>query len=121
MSRSINIFLQLLTSICFSLSAKIHYEGTLENGTKIASSRDLHQAPLQFQLGEHHVLEGLEVAVENMSVGQIVEATIPALYAYGHQGFPPKIPPCSTLIFCIELLEIIQQPMEERLQALRQT
>lgn len=100
----------------------IHYDGRLENGThSIASSRknnnntrnDHHSsnfssnkdtAALQFELGARHILGGLEVAVEHMSVGQTVEATIPALYAYGHVGYPPKIPPRATLIFQIKLI-----------------
>lgn len=52
------------------------------------------------------MLEGLEVAVEHMSLGQMAEATIPSLYAYGHVGYPPKIPPRATLIFQIELVGI---------------
>ena len=69
--------------------------------------RNQKKAAFQFELGARHVLEGLEVTVEHVCVGQIVEATIPMLYAYGHQGFPPKIPPRSTLIFTVELLEIV--------------
>lgn len=75
----------------------------MENGTKISSMMD--QA-FQFELGARHVLEGIEAAVEHMCEGQTVEATIPSLYAYGHQGFPPKIPPRATLVFTIELLKI---------------
>jgi FKBP-type peptidyl-prolyl cis-trans isomerase len=49
----------------------------------------------------------LEVAVQRMSTGQLVEVTIPHLYAYGQRGHLPEIPPRSTLIFRLELVEII--------------
>ncbi|CAB9499190.1 FK506-binding protein 1 [Seminavis robusta] len=90
---------------------QIRFEGRLENGTVIASSKHQKSA-LQFELGKQHVLEGLEVAVEHMCVGQKVEVTIPPLYAYGHQGFPPKIPPRSTLIFVLELVDVISSDKE---------
>lgn len=93
------------------LNLQIQLEGRLENGTKITSSSrndndDNNKQALQFELGAKHILEGLEIAVQNMSIGQEVEVTIPSLYAYGHQGFPPKIPPRATLIFDIILMDI---------------
>ena len=101
---SIYLFTHILTF------RQIHYEGGLEQGSRniIASSRADPDTPaaLQFELGARHVLEGLEIAVAHMSVGQMVEATIPSLYAYGHVGYPPKIPPRATLIFQIELMDI---------------
>lgn len=83
----------------------VHYEGRLENGTVIASTRE-RQQKFQFELGAKHVIEGLEVAVSKMSVGQVAEVIIPSLYAYGSLGYLPKIPPRSTLIFTLELLQI---------------
>ena len=78
----------------------------MENGTKVESSKDRNQ-PLSLKLGQGHVMEGWEVALVNMHLGQVAEVTIPHLYAYGEQGYPPKIPPRSTLIFRMEVLKII--------------
>lgn len=75
---------------------------------RVDSTRDRNQ-PLQFQVGAKQVIYGLDVAVQNMTLGQDVEVTIPYLYAYGQRGHPPKIPPQSTLIFRLELLEIEDQ------------
>jgi FKBP-type peptidyl-prolyl cis-trans isomerase len=61
--------------------------------------------PFCFVLGKEEVIEGLNVAVEHMKIGQLVEVTIPYLYAYGEQGYMPQIPPKSTLIFHVELLD----------------
>ena len=88
---------------------QIRFQGFLENGTPIADSQD---RAFRFEVGaKQHVLEGIEVAVQSMCVGQRVEATIPALYGYGHQGFPPRIPPQATLVFKLELLGI--EPKEQ--------
>lgn len=69
------------------------------------STRDRNQ-PFEFELGAKHVIQGLEVALQRMSLGQLVEVTIPHLYAYGQRGHPPEIPSKSTLIFQLELLAI---------------
>ena len=52
---------------------------------------------------------GLDVAVQNISLGAIVEVTNPSLYAYGSQGHPPLVPKRATLVFRLELLEIEQR------------
>lgn len=82
----------------------VHYEGFLEDGTVFESSR-ARNIPIQFRLGFGHVMEGWEVAVPRMSKDQIAEVTIPHLFAYGEQGYPPKIPPRATLMFRMELLD----------------
>jgi len=86
----------------------VHYEGFLEDGTLLDSSR-ARQQPLKFKVGAGLVMEGWEVAMVNLVEGQEVEVTIPHLYAYGEQGYPPKIPPRSTLIFKMELLLITHE------------
>jgi FK506-binding protein 1 len=62
--------------------------------------------PLEFVVGAGQVIEGLDVCVQRMNVDQQVEVTIPYLYAYGEQGYPPKIPPRSTLVYRITLLRV---------------
>lgn len=67
------------------------------------SSRSRNQF-FQFILGGGQVIEGLDIAVSKMSVGQLVEATIPYPYHYGIAGYPPVILPRSTLVFRVELI-----------------
>ena len=85
-------------------TCRVHYEAYLENGKKFDSSRDRKQFFL-FRLGMGQVIDGWDVAVSKMSIGQLVEVTIPPMYAYGEQGYPPVVPPRSTLIFQIELFD----------------
>ena len=69
----------------------------------IDSSRKRNQ-PLCFVLVKGEVLQGWDVALARMCLGQITEITVPYLYAYGEEGYPPVVPPRSTLLFRVELL-----------------
>ena len=80
----------------------------MEDGSLLDSTRERKQ-PLEFQVGAGDVIKGLEVAVQRMQVGQLVEVTVPHIYAYGTQGRMPEIPSEATIVMKIELLEIIAQ------------
>jgi len=93
----------------------IHYEAYTEedlyngkNPVPFDSSRKRGKV-FHFRLGEQQVIEGLNVAVSKMSLGEEVEATIPFPYAYGVAGYPPVVPPRATLIFRVELIQFSSQ------------
>jgi FKBP-type peptidyl-prolyl cis-trans isomerase len=85
-------------------TVKVHYTGTLTNGTQFDSSRDRGQ-PFEFQLGAHQVIRGWDIAVSQMRVGDRWKVTIPWALAYGARGSPPTIPPKADLVFDIEVLD----------------
>jgi peptidylprolyl isomerase len=60
---------------------KIHYRGTLDDGTEFDSSHE--REPLEFTPGEGQVIPGFEQAVMSMTVGEQKTVTIPAEEAYG--------------------------------------
>jgi FKBP-type peptidyl-prolyl cis-trans isomerase FkpA len=83
----------------------VHYTGTLTNGSKFDSSLDRGK-PFSFKLGAGAVIRGWDEGVVGMKVGGKRKLTIPPEMAYGARGFPPVIPPNSTLVFEVELLGV---------------
>ncbi|XP_006006756.1 peptidyl-prolyl cis-trans isomerase FKBP14 [Latimeria chalumnae] len=89
----------------------VHYEGFLEkNGSMFHSSyKDHNRLPVWFTLGLKEVIKGWDLGLQKMCVGEKRKLTIPPSLAYGKEG-KGKIPPESTLIFHVELLEIRNGP-----------
>jgi FKBP-type peptidyl-prolyl cis-trans isomerase len=85
----------------------VHYTGTLTDGTKFDSSVD-RETPFQFTLGAGQVIQGWDQGVIGMKVGGKRTLTIPSDLAYGPTGRPGTIPPSATLIFDIELLNVVE-------------
>lgn len=83
----------------------MHYVGTLLNGTKFDSSRD-RGTPFEFTLGAGQVIQGWDQGIVGMKVGGKRKLTIPAPLAYGEHSPTPAIPPNSTLVFEVELLDV---------------
>ena len=73
-------------------TVKIHYTGTLDDGTQFDSSQG--RDPLEFQLGAGQVIPGFDQAVEGMSVGESKSVAIPADQAYGehHSQMVQEVP-----------------------------
>jgi len=82
----------------------IHYIAKLKDGTVIDNTYE-RDDPLTFHLGRGHVIRGWDEGLRLMSRGAKAEFVVPPHLAYGEKGFD-KVPPNSTVIFKIELLEI---------------
>ncbi|KAI6015557.1 hypothetical protein PISMIDRAFT_686791 [Pisolithus microcarpus 441] len=84
---------------------RIHYVGTLMDGSKFDSSRD-RGVPFDTEIGVGKVIKGWDEGVLQLSLGEKANLIATPDYAYGARGFPPVIPPNSTLKFEVELLKI---------------
>ena len=85
---------------------KCHYEGTLLDGTLFDSSIKRGQ-PAVF--GVNQVIPGWVEALQLMPEGSKWKLYIPSDLAYGAQGAGEMIPPHSTLVFEVELLEVLNK------------
>ena len=82
---------------------KVHYEGTLIDGTVFDSSYRRGEA---ISFGLNQVIQGWTEGVQLMSVGAKYKFFIPYNLAYGERGAGAQIPPYAALIFTVELLGI---------------
>lgn len=83
----------------------VHYTGTLENGKEFESSLNSGR-PSNFRIGVAEVIKGWDEGLMTMKVGGKRKFVIPSNLGYGSAGRPPDIPPNSTLLFDVELLDV---------------
>jgi FKBP-type peptidyl-prolyl cis-trans isomerase FkpA len=84
-------------------TVRVHYRGTLPNGTEFDSSYK-RNAPISFPL--RAVIPCWTQGVQKMKIGGKARLTCPAATAYGARGVPGVIPPNTELSFEVELLGI---------------
>ena len=86
-------------------TVKVHYQGTLLDGTVFDSSVQRGQ-PATFPLS--NVIKCWTEGVQEIKVGGKSRLVCPADIAYGDRGSPPAIKPGATLVFEVELIEIVK-------------
>ncbi len=87
-------------------TVKVHYHGTLIDGSVFDSSVD-RGIPATFPL--NGVIKCWTEGVQKIKVGGKARLVCPADVAYGDRGSPPRIKPGETLVFEVELLEIVKK------------
>ncbi len=85
-----------------------HYTGYLLDGTKFDSSVDRGQ-PFSTAIGVGRVIQGWDIAFTDMLIGEKRVLFIPPELGYGSRGAGGLIPPGATLVFDVELIDIISQ------------
>ncbi|KAG8335544.1 hypothetical protein J6590_064826 [Homalodisca vitripennis] len=83
----------------------VYYSGKLKSTSKVFD--EVTSGPgLSFRLGRGDVINGWDIGVVGMKVGGRRTITCPPAMAYGAKGYPPVIPPNSTLVFEVELKDV---------------
>jgi FKBP-type peptidyl-prolyl cis-trans isomerase len=90
---------------------KVHYHGTLRDGTVFDSSVD-RGSPATFPL--NRVIKCWTEGVQKMKVGGKSKLICPSDIAYGDRGAPPKISPGAPLVFEVELLAIEDEAQPQK-------
>ena len=90
----------------FTNQIKLYQQHYCKNTHKTNKNRD---EPFTFKLGTNEVIEGWEHGLSSMCIGERRKLTVPSDLAYGEEGAPPKIHPGATLVFDIELVNIIDK------------
>ena len=91
----------------------VHYTGWLTDQKMFDSSLDRNK-PFQFPLGMGRVIKGWDEGVSTMKVGGKRKLIIPPHLGYGSRGSGDVIPPDATLIFEVELLEVVGAAPEKK-------
>lgn len=87
-------------------TVKVHYTGTLLDGTKFDSSFDHpNQEPIEFEIGTGRVIQGWEEGIAMMNKGGKARLIIPSKLGYGERAQGP-IPAFATLVFEVELVDV---------------
>ena len=87
---------------------KVHYTGSLVDGTVFDSSVK-RGTPIEFPIGVGRVIPGWDEGIALLSEGGKAKLIIPAELGYGARGAGGVIPPNATLIFDVELIEIVKK------------
>ena len=92
------------------MTVAVHYTGTLKDGGTQFDSSVPRKVPIRFPLGTGRVIKGWDEGIAGMKVGGLRKLEIPASLGYGDKD-KGKIPPNSTLIFTVELMDVEETPL----------
>ncbi len=96
---------------------KIHFAINLLNGNKIFSTRDRGE-PIEIEYGKKFDTDGLEEAIGKMKKGGKANLIVPSSIAFGEMGRGGAIPPFSTLLYDVEIIDVRSKAEYEKEKAL---
>ncbi|KAF5293880.1 hypothetical protein FQA39_LY13585 [Lamprigera yunnana] len=88
----------------------INYESTLEDGTVIEKKEKF-----KVQLGDYEIVQGLDLALGLMNLGERCKLKVESRLAYGHKGYNHVVPPDADIYFDVELLTVEPEDEPENL------
>ncbi|XP_004380900.1 inactive peptidyl-prolyl cis-trans isomerase FKBP6 [Trichechus manatus latirostris] len=99
-------------------SVLVKYSGYLEHMDRPFDSNCFRKTPRLMKLGEDITLWGMELGLLSMRKGELARFLFKPTYAYGTLGCPPLIPPNTTVLFEIELLDFLDSAESDKFCAL---
>jgi len=87
-------------------SVRVHYVGKLENGDVFDTTRSA-GSPRLLTIGDKDQIKVWAEALPGMRVGEIRKMVVPPALGYGPKGRSPAVPPHATLVFEVELIDIL--------------
>ena len=85
---------------------QVSYQGSFLDG-HVFESTQARGAPLDFTIGHPDiVIKGLEMGIKQMRAGEIARIIIPSQLAFGEKGVPGIVPPFTTVVYDVELLNV---------------
>ncbi|XP_030763019.1 inactive peptidyl-prolyl cis-trans isomerase shutdown [Sitophilus oryzae] len=99
---------------------KVHYNAYTEHNAEPFDCTYGRKKPHIFTLGQGEVIPGLDIAVASMKINEKSQFLVKPAYAYGEFGCMDRIPPNSSVLFEIELIEIIESSAAEHYENLPQ-
>ncbi|CAJ1395619.1 unnamed protein product [Effrenium voratum] len=94
-------------------SCSCHLVGRLaSNGCVFESTAGKGQGPMRMELKKNAIIPGMELALQELSLGSVAEIRIPPELAYGKNGIPRIVPPSSELLFEIQLVQVDDEDCE---------
>ena len=99
---------------------KLQFKVSLVDGKQIFSTFDRPE-PVSFQYGKRFDTPGLEQAIGMMKKGTKVTVIVPSKMAFGEQGRGTIVPPYSTIIYNVEILDVLSKADYEKEQAIKKT
>ncbi|KAG0332468.1 FK506-binding protein 2A [Podila humilis] len=95
-------------------SLSMHYTGSLWSTGAVFDS-SVNRGPFDFVLGQGQVIQGWDLGLRGMCIGDKRKLSFPASLGYGDRGAGASIPPNSALVFEVELLAINGKGNKEEL------
>ncbi|CAL8096407.1 unnamed protein product [Orchesella dallaii] len=91
----------------------VHYVAVCEGADEPFDSTVLRKAPAVIDMRKADIVPGLFVAIQSMELHEVSKFIVKSSLCYGKTGCPPRVPPCSDVLYIVEILQIMDKSQLE--------